>query len=114
MFEFNVEQIKEVLNVVVFGVIAFVGGGISYLSSTVANKNTIVWGDMFIKALSSGFAGMIIGWLLIYLNYPMTLICAFSGIAGYVGAEVTISLIKRKIFKNLGLENEHTDTKSNS
>lgn len=102
----DMEQVKEVLNVLIFGVIAFIGGGVSYLSTTVSNKKQIHYKDLFIKSLSSGFAGMIVGWILIYFEYPMPLICAFSGIAGYLGAEATISVIKQKIAKNLGVKND--------
>lgn len=104
---FTMEDVKEVLYALVFGVIACVGGAVSYLSSTVSNKSNFIFVDMIVKSLSSGFAGLIIGWIMIYYNYPITITCAISGCAGYFGAEVSIGLIKRFVLKKLDIDEKN-------
>lgn len=102
MFEW--EQAKEIIGAVVFGVIAFVGGMVSYLSSSVTRKTKIVFKEMLIKGLSSGFAGLLVGWIMMYYQCPMTLICAITGFSGYIGSELTINIIKAKLTKELGIK----------
>ena len=103
---FNLDEFKEVIYALVFGLIAGIGGAISYVSSTVTNKTRFTLIDLFVKSLSSGFAGLLIGWLMIYFNYPISFICAVSGCAGYFGAEVCIALVKRFVIKKLDIEDK--------
>lgn len=93
MFDFD--ELKDVLNGLLFAVIAGVGGSVAYLSSLLGNKKRFSLADFLIKGVSSAFAGLIIGWIMIYYQYPITIIGAVSGTAGYLGAEFAINTVKR-------------------
>lgn len=100
----NSAEIKEVLNGLLFAVVAGVGGLISYLSSLFGKRKKFVFWDFVIKGLSSAFAGLVIGWVMIYFQYPVTIIGAVTGVGGYLGADFTLSLFKRFILRKVGLE----------
>lgn len=91
------EQIREASNALLFAMIAGIGGGVAYLSSIFGNRKKFMMVDFFIKIISSAFSGLLIGWVLDYYQYPLTLSCAIAGTAGYVGADFTVNLIRRMI-----------------
>lgn len=91
------EQLREVSNAFLFAVIAGIGGGVAYLSSIFGNRKKFIFMDFWIKIISSAFSGLLIGWVLDYYQYPLTLSCAIAGIAGYIGADFTVNLIRRMI-----------------
>jgi hypothetical protein len=96
-YEMFDEQLKEILNGLLFAVIAGIGGSVAYLSSLFGNRKKFVLFDFFVKVFSSAFAGLLIGWLLSYYQYPISVICSVTGTAGYIGADFTINLLKRII-----------------
>lgn len=96
------EQLRDLLNGILFALIAGLGGGVAYLSSIVGNrKKKFIFADFIIKAISSAFAGLLIGWILAYYQYPLTIICSVTGTAGYLGADFTVNLIKRVCLKEI-------------
>lgn len=97
MFEW--EQLRDVLNGLLFAMVAGLGGSVEYLSSIFGSRKKFVLADLLIKTISSAFAGMLIGWILSYYQYPLTVICSVTGTAGYIGADFTINLIKRIILE---------------
>lgn len=101
MFEF--EQIKDVINSLLFACIAFIGGAVSYLSSTVTKKTKVVFKDMIIKSFASAFSGFIVGLVMIGCGYPLTTICAVTGVAGYIGSDLVIRLIQARITQTMNL-----------
>lgn len=103
---FNTGEIKEVLNGLLFAVVAGVGGLISYLSSLFGSRKKFVFLDFIIKGLSSAFAGLVIGWVMLYFQYSVTIISAVAGVGGYLGADFTLNLFKRFIMKKTGLDDE--------
>lgn len=103
---FNTGEIKEVLNGLLFAVVAGVGGLISYLSSLFGSRKKFVFLDFIIKGLSSAFAGLVIGWVMLYFQYSVTIISAVAGVGGYLGADFTLNLFKRFIIKKTGLDDE--------
>jgi len=103
---FNTGEIKEVLNGLLFAVVAGVGGLISYLSSLFGSRKKFVFLDFIIKGLSSAFAGLVIGWVMLYFQYSVTIISAVAGVGGYLGADFTLNLFKRFIMKKAGLDDE--------
>lgn len=103
---FNAGEIKEVLNGLLFAVVAGVGGLISYLSSLFGSRKKFVFLDFIIKGLSSAFAGLVIGWVMLYFQYSVTIISAVAGVGGYLGADFTLNLFKRFIMKKTGLDDE--------
>lgn len=72
-------------------VIALMGGIVSYM---VTNKPHNIK-DAFIKGISSGFVGLLIGLLTLYANLPEPLVFFLCGTFGYLGSEVTIALLKK-------------------
>lgn len=106
---FNTGEWKEVLNGLLFAVVAGVGGLVSYLSSLFGNRKKFVFWDFVIKGLSSAFAGLVIGWVMLYYQYPVTIISAVTGVGGYLGADFTLSLFKRFILKKTGLEEKEDE-----
>lgn len=103
---FDIDELKQIAYALLFGLIACVGGAVSYLSSAVTNKTGFTIIDLIVKSLSSGFAGLIIGWIMIYYNYPLSITCAISGCSGYFGAEVSIGLVKRFVLKKLDISDK--------
>lgn len=101
---FSTGEWKEVLNGLLFAVVAGVGGLVSYLNSLIGSRKKFVFWDFVIKGLSSAFAGLVIGWVMLYFQYPVTIIGAVTGVGGYLGADFTLSLFKRFILKKTGLE----------
>lgn len=80
-----------------YGVLAIIGGAVSYICN--AEEFSI---RMFIvKSISSGFAGFLIGLLCIYMALPTSLSFCISGTFGYLGAEVTIAMLKRYLMKKI-------------
>lgn len=103
MFSLIEEQLKEVSNGIIFSLIAGLGGGVAYLSSIFGNRKKFVFLDFFIKVVSSAFAGLLIGWVLNYYEYPISIICSVTGTAGYIGADFTVNFIKRIIVNRANL-----------
>lgn len=106
---FDMEEFKDILSGLLFAVIAGVGGAIAYLSSLLGNKKHFVLSDFVVKGISSAFAGLIISWIMIYYQYPVTIIGAVSGTAGYIGAEFTINALKRFILNRVELGSNKED-----
>lgn len=106
---FDMEEFKDILSGLLFAVIAGVGGAIAYLSSLLGNKKHFVLSDFLVKGISSAFAGLIISWIMIYCQYPVTIIGAVSGTAGYIGAEFTINALKRFILNRVELGSNKED-----
>ena len=106
---FDMEELKDILNGLLFAVIAGVGGAVAYLSSLLGNKKHFVLSDFLVKGISSAFAGLIISWIMIYYQYPVTIIGAVSGTAGYIGAEFTINALKRFILNRVELGSNKED-----
>ena len=106
---FNGDELKDVLNGLLFACVAGAGGLISYLSSLFGNRKKFVFWDFVIKGLSSAFAGLVIGWVMLYYQYPVTIISAVTGVGGYLGADFTISLFQRFIMKKAGIEEKEKD-----
>lgn len=106
---FDMEEFKDILSGLLFAVIAGVGGAIAYLSSLLGNKKHFVLSDFLVKGISSAFAGLIISWIMIYYQYPVTIIGAVSGTAGYIGAEFTINALKRFILNRVELGSNKED-----
>lgn len=80
-----------------FTTLAFIGGLVSYLTST----SPFSFKDFLIKGISSGFAGYLISLLCIYANIPQSLTAFLCGTFGYLGSEVTISLLKKYVTKKI-------------
>lgn len=106
---FDMEEFKDILSGLLFAVIAGVGGAVAYLSSLLGNKKHFVLSDFLVKGISSAFAGLIISWIMIYYQYPVTIIGAVSGTAGYIGAEFTINALKRFILNRVELGSNKED-----
>lgn len=101
------EQLKDILNGLLFACIAGMGGAIAYLSSIFGTRKKFVFFDFFVKTISSAFAGMLIGWIMTYYQYPVTIIGAVSGTAGYIGADFTMNLIRRIIVSKVDNSQEN-------
>lgn len=107
MFDLG-NEFKDIANGLMFAAIAGVGGSVAYLSSIMGNKKRFVWSDFLIKGISSAFAGLIISWIMIYYQYPVTIIGAVSGTAGYIGAEFTINALKRFILNRVEMSTNNS------
>lgn len=80
-----------------FTSLAAVGGCVSYLTSA----TDFSLKQFFIKGLSSGFAGYLIFQLCLYAELPQAMTAFLCGTFGYLGSEVTISVIKRYLTNKL-------------
>jgi len=108
---FDWKEINDVINGSLFAFIAGLGGAVAYLSSIFGNRKKFVVADFLIKSVSSAFAGLIIGWIMIYYQYPITISCSVAGTAGYLGAEFTVSILKRFFINKFATEVENDDNK---
>lgn len=77
--------------------VALIGGVVSYLVTT--EKYTIK--DALVKGISSGFIGLLIGLLSLYANMPEPLAFFLCGTFGYMGSEITITLLKRWVERRI-------------
>lgn len=91
----------EIYRASIYGLLAAFGGLVAYL----CNMEAFSLKEFFIKGISSGFAGFLIGMLCIYFELPSSMAFCISGTFGYLGAEVTIALLKKVILKQI---NNHT------
>lgn len=91
------QSFDEITRAIVYSSIAVIGGIVSYISTA----SEIIWKELAIKGISSGFAGTLIGLLCIYWNLPEPLTYFLCGTFGYLGSEITISLIKKVISKKI-------------
>lgn len=87
----------ELYRAALYGSLAVIGGFVSYLCNTTEFSIKM----FLIKGFSSGFAGFLIGLLCIYFELPNTVSFCISGTFGYLGAEVTIALLKKTLLKHL-------------
>lgn len=88
---------EEIISACIYSGIAVMGGIVSYLSTT----TNFLWRDLFVKGLSSGFTGTLIGLLCIYWQLPEALTYFLCGTFGYIGSEATITLIKKYLIKRI-------------
>lgn len=91
------EEFTEITKALIYSIISIVGGIVCYISTS----QTVIWKDLFIKGISSGFAGTLIGLLCIYWNLPETLTYFLCGTFGYLGSEATLNLIKRQLLRKI-------------
>lgn len=79
---------------------ALLGGVISYI----ATSRELTWLGLIVKGVSSGFVGLLSGLLGIYMEVPESLLFFICGTFGYLGAEVSISLLKKYLENKLKLQ----------
>ena len=78
--------------------VALIGGVTSYLAKH-PRKQSIK--EVFIKGLSSGFVGLLIGLLSLQYELPEYMAFFLSGTFGYLGSEVTIALLKKFVITKI-------------
>lgn len=94
----NDSEILELVRASFYGLLALIGGLVSYLSTT---GEPYSFKGCLIKALSSGFAGFLVGLLCIYFEVPSSIAYCISGTSGYLGAEATIAILKKYLIKHI-------------
>ena len=93
-------NLDEVFKVLIGGTIALLGGVVSYI----ATSRDHTWLGLIVKGVSSGFVGLLAGLLGIYIEVPESLLFFMCGTFGYLGSEVSISLLKKYLENKLKLQ----------
>lgn len=93
----NDSEIMELIRASFYGLLALIGGLVSYLST----EETYSLKHCLVKAIGSGFAGFLVGLLCIYFEVPTSIAYCISGTSGYIGAEATIALLKKYLIKRI-------------
>lgn len=93
----NDSEIMELIRASFYGLLALIGGLVSYLSTT----EPYSFKNCLIKALGSGFAGFLVGLLCIYFDVPSSIAYCISGTSGYLGSEATIAILKKYLIKHI-------------
>lgn len=89
------DETKELL---VGTTIALIGGVVAYIASPTEPHSIKT---AFIKGISSGFIGLLVGLLAIYWQIPSSLSYFLCGTSGYMGSEITIALLKKYIERKI-------------
>lgn len=100
LYKENTLNLDEVFKVLLGSTLALLGGIISYI----ATSREYTWLGLIVKGVSSGFVGLLSGLLGIYLEVPESLLFFICGTFGYLGSEVSISLLKKYLENKLKLQ----------
>lgn len=83
---------------------AAVGGLMGYSLRTINTGQKIQWSRALMEAVASAFVGVLILFMCQALKFGPEWTGAIVGMAGWLGANVTISLLERVVRKKLGID----------
>jgi hypothetical protein len=96
MSEFNIELLKSFL-------FAAFGGVIGYIMRSITSKREICFLRALIEGIAAGFVGMCVSLLCSSIGIDIRLSGAIVGVSGWIGANATVRIIERVIYKRLGI-----------
>lgn len=102
----------SILEILVFGPFAAVGGLLAYILRTLNNEEKPKWQRGLVEAASSGFVGLIamLACKAIGLDWKWSGVVV--GVFGWLGAETSIMLLARLVRTKLGIDTNATDNKN--
>jgi fluoride ion exporter CrcB/FEX len=92
------------LRAVAYTLFASVGGLLGYILHVFEHNKKVDWGMAVVKASTSGFVGVLVLFACHRFQLSMEETGAFVGIAGWLGADTTISIIKAGMTKLFGIK----------
>lgn len=100
----------------VFGYASFAafGGLLGHLMRTIDKGEKINWGKAIMEGLAAGFVGLIVLLACRALHLDEMWTGVIVGVAGWMGANTTILLLEKLVFKKLGIRREDKDDSDRS
>lgn len=107
----NIEPDIKVIETIIFGTFAAIGGGLSYIIRTLNKDETPRLLRGTVEALSSAFVGLIamLACQELGLNYGWSGVVV--GVFGWLGAEASIVVLAKLVRNKLGLSNDSINSK---
>lgn len=94
----------SLLEIVVFGGFAAIGGLLAYVLRVLNNDEKPTWGRAVLEALSSGFVGLIAMLACKALGLDWKWSGVIVGVFGWLGAEASIAILAKLIRGKLGID----------
>ena len=87
----------EFVHQCLFVVFSAVGGFLSHVLHAIEHNEKISWTRVFVQSAAAGFVGLIVLMLCKAMHIPDEWNGVIVGIAGWLGADVTINLVRQAI-----------------
>lgn len=106
------DDLKNWLMIVVYAGFAAIGGFMGYLMRTIDKEDhPISWGRAVIEAIAAGFVGVLVLFVCLALNLSQQWTGVIVGVSGWLGANASIRLLERVVYKKIGMEVNRDDNR---
>lgn len=99
--------------IIVFAVLAFLGGSLGYTMRTLDANEKPVWWKVLLEGVSAVFFAVITGLVCMEQNISFGWSSAIIGTTSWIGSRATFIIIRAVTFKKLGIEPEKRNETSN-
>lgn len=99
--------------IIVFAVLAFLGGSLGYTMRTLDANEKPVWWKVLLEGVSAVFFAVITGMVCMEQNISFGWSSAIIGTTSWIGSRATFIIIRAVTFKKLGIELEKRNETSN-
>nr|DAF45680.1 MAG TPA: holin [Siphoviridae sp. ctJ7x27] len=83
-----------------------------YLMRTIDKEDhPILWGRAVIEAIAAGFVGVLVLFVCLALNLSQQWTGVIVGVSGWLGANASIRLLERVVYKKIGMEVNRDDNR---
>jgi hypothetical protein len=94
------------LKMIVYALFAAVGGFLGHLMRTIDARKKIKWGHSALQGIAAGFVGLLVFFACRALNLSEQWTGVIVGLAGWLGANASIRMLEKVVFKKLGIEDD--------
>lgn len=99
--------------IIIFAVLAFLGGSLGYTMRTLDANEKPVWWKVLLEGVSAVFFAVITGLICMEQNISFGWSSAIIGTTSWIGSRATFIIIRAVTFKKLGIEPEKRNETSN-
>jgi hypothetical protein len=97
---------NAILRALFYTLFAAVGGAMGYIMRNLDSGTPIRWSIVALQGVAAGFVGMLVYMLCLELSLSSYWTGIIVGVFGWIGANATIMVLQKLIYKKLGLEGE--------
>lgn len=98
------QQAITVLEIFSFGLLAAVGGFLATILHAVNNDEEPKWKHALVEGASSGFVGLLAMLMCKAIGLNWMWSGVIVGVSGWIGAEASISVLRRFVLSKFGIE----------
>lgn len=93
---------------ILYAVLATFGGFLGYVMRALDKSTPISYGRAYVEGLAAGFVGLLVMLMCDVMNMPDQWTGVIVGVSGWLGANASIRMLEKLVFKKLGIHTEVT------